>query len=190
MEFLAFLTENDHKTAFAHAPQRLKSVGRIVPNVQVKITAEGEVSVKARQAMLGYGASESVQTRVGDDDWFDTGDMGYFDDEGFLYLQDRKKDMINVSGFNVYPNEIENVLADHEKVLEVAVVGVPHEKSTECVKAFIVKGDLSLTEEEVHNYCTENLAGYKRPKFVEFRDELPKSNVGKILRRLLKEEVK
>ena len=96
--------------------------------------------------------------------------------------------MINVSGFNVYPNEVENVIANHHKVLEVAAIGIPDEKSTECVKVFIVKGDNSLLEEEIIQYCKENLTAYKRPKYVEFREALPKSNVGKIIRRELREE--
>ena len=112
------------------------------------------------------------------------------DEDGFFKIVDRKKDMINVSGFNVYPNEIENVLVDHPKVLEVAVVGVADAKSTEAVKAFIVKAEDSLTKKELEQFCDENFTGYKRPKYIEFRDELPKSNVGKILRRMLKEERK
>ena len=110
------------------------------------------------------------------------------DEDGFFRIVDRKKDMILVSGFNVYPNEVENVVVDHPKVLEVAAIGVPHEKSGECVKLFVVKSDPSLTEEELHDYCEKNLTGYKRPKFIEFRDDLPKTNVGKILRRALKEQ--
>jgi long-chain acyl-CoA synthetase len=101
---------------------------------------------------------------------------------------DRKKDMILVSGFNVFPNEIEDVIASHPKVLEVAVIGVPDEKSNEAVKVFVVKSDASLTEKELRDYCKEQLTGYKRPRHIEFRDELPKSNVGKILRRELRDE--
>ena len=120
--------------------------------------------------------------------YFRTGDIGIMDEEGFFKIVDRKKDMINVSGFNVYPNDVENAIADHPKALEVAVIGVPDPHSTECVKAFVVKSDPSLTEEELRDYCHENLTGYKRPKHYEFRTELPKTNVGKILRRKLKEE--
>jgi len=108
--------------------------------------------------------------------------------EGYFKIVDRKKDMILVSGFNVFPNEIEDVIASHPKVLEVAVIGVPDAKSTEAVKVFIVKSDPSLTEEEVRAYCAEQLTGYKRPRHIEFRDDLPKSNVGKILRRELRDE--
>jgi long-chain acyl-CoA synthetase len=110
------------------------------------------------------------------------------DTEGFFKIVDRKKDMIKVSGFNVFPNEIENVIAAFPKVLEVAAIGVPNEKSGEVIKVFVVKRDQGLTEEELLKYCYENLTKYKVPKHVEFRKELPKTNVGKILRRALKEE--
>jgi len=108
------------------------------------------------------------------------------DDDGFMYIVDRKKDMILVSGFNVFPNEIENVVSSHPKVLEVAAIGVPDDKSGEVVKIFVVKKDSSLKKEEIIAYCKENLTGYKVPKHVEFRSELPKTNVGKILRRELR----
>jgi long-chain acyl-CoA synthetase len=110
------------------------------------------------------------------------------DPDGFFKIVDRKKDMIKVSGFNVFPNEIENVTAGHPKVLEVAAIGVKDEKSGEAIKIFVVKRDQSLTEEELKKYLHENLTNYKVPKYVEFRSELPKTNVGKILRRALKEE--
>ena len=109
-------------------------------------------------------------------------------EDGFFKIVDRIKDMILVSGFNVYPNEVEDVVAGHPKVLEVAAIGVPDEKSNEAVKIFVVKKDDSLTAEELKHYCHEELTGYKRPKHIEFRDELPKTNVGKILRRALREE--
>ena len=108
--------------------------------------------------------------------------------EGFFKIVDRKKDMILVSGFNVYPNEIEDVIADHPKVLEVAAIGVPDEKSVEAVKVFIVKSDPSLDEQEIRAHCAGQLTGYKRPRHIEFRDDLPKTNVGKILRRALRDE--
>jgi long-chain acyl-CoA synthetase len=111
------------------------------------------------------------------------------DKDGYFKIVDRKKDMILVSGFNVYPNEIEDVVASMPGVLEVACVGVPDEKSTEAVKIFVVKKDTSLTAEAIKAYCKENLTGYKCPKHIEFRDELPKTNVGKILRRALRDEV-
>jgi long-chain acyl-CoA synthetase len=110
------------------------------------------------------------------------------DKDGFFKIVDRKKDMIKVSGFNVFPNEIENVVAGHPKVLEVAAIGVPDAKSGEVIKVFVVKKDQSLTDQELLKYCHENLTNYKVPKYVEFRNELPKTNVGKILRRALKEE--
>jgi long-chain acyl-CoA synthetase len=122
------------------------------------------------------------------DGWFRTGDIGFMDADGFFKIVDRKKDMIKVSGFNVYPNEIENVLAGYPKVLEVAAIGVPDAKSGEVIKVFIVKKDQSLTEEEIKAFCHENLTNYKVPKYFIFRTELPKTNVGKILRRVLKEE--
>jgi long-chain acyl-CoA synthetase len=120
--------------------------------------------------------------------WFRTGDIGLMDEEGFFKIVDRKKDMIKVSGFNVFPNEIENVIAAYPKVMEVAAIGVPDEKSGEVIKVFVVKKDPGLTEEDLKAYCYENLTKYKVPKHIVFRTELPKSNVGKILRRKLKEE--
>jgi long-chain acyl-CoA synthetase len=147
----------------------------------------GEICARGPQVMSGYWNkdNEGVFFPGG---WFRTGDMGLMDVEGFFKIVDRKKDMILVSGFNVYPNEVENVVADHPKVLEVAAIGVHDDKSTEAVKIFVVKSDESLTEEELKQYCEENFTGYKRPKHIEFRKELPKTNVGKILRRTLKEE--
>ena len=121
-------------------------------------------------------------------EWFRTGDIGFMDEDGFFKIVDRKKDMIKVSGFNVFPNEIENVIAHHPKVLEVAAIGVPHEKSGEAIKVYVVKKDPSLTEEELLDYCHKSLTKYKVPRFVEFIDEVPKSNVGKILRRVLKDK--
>lgn len=120
--------------------------------------------------------------------WFRTGDMGQMEKDGFFKIVDRKKDMINVSGFNVYPNEVENIIADHPKVLEVAAIGVSDPRSTEAVKIFVVKSDPTLTKEELKAFCSENLTAYKNPKYIEFREELPKSNVGKIIRRKLREE--
>lgn len=147
----------------------------------------GEICARGPQVMDGYWNkdNEGVFFEGG---WFRTGDMGQMDEDGFFKIVDRKKDMINVSGFNVYPNEIENVVASHPKVLEVAAIGVSDDRSTEVVKIFVVKGDESLTEDELKAYCKENLTGYKRPKYIEFKKELPKSNVGKIIRRELREE--
>jgi long-chain acyl-CoA synthetase len=120
--------------------------------------------------------------------WFLTGDIGVMDADGYIRIVDRKKDMVVVSGFNVYPNEIEDCLATHPGVLESAVIGVPDEATGEAVKAFVVARDRSLTEADIRAHCKEHLTGYKVPKRVEFRDELPKSNVGKILRKDLRAE--
>jgi long-chain acyl-CoA synthetase len=149
----------------------------------------GELVVRGPQVMKGYWQRpEETAKVITDDGWLRTGDVAIMTEDGFFKIVDRKKDMILVSGFNVFPNEIEDVIALHPKVLEVAVIGVPDEKSTEAVKVFIVKSDPSLTEEEIRAYCKEQLTGYKRPRHIEFRDELPKSNVGKILRRELRDE--
>ena len=121
-------------------------------------------------------------------DWVKTGDIGVVNEDGFIRIVDRKKEMILVSGFNVYPNDVENTVASHPKVLEVGAIGVPDIKSTEVVKVFVVKKDDSLTEDELRAYCKENMTNYKVPRYIEFTKELPKSNVGKILRRILKEE--
>lgn len=149
----------------------------------------GEICARGPQVMSGYWRREADNDKVFfPGGWFKTGDMGVMDEEGFFKIVDRKKDMINVSGFNVYPNEVENVVANHPKVLEVAAVGVPDPKCHEVVKLFVVKKDPTLNEQELLEFCKENLTRYKLPKYIEFRDELPKSNVGKILRRHLREE--
>jgi long-chain acyl-CoA synthetase len=153
----------------------------------VKTGEVGEICGRGPQVMSGYLNRDNKDVFF-EGGWFRTGDMGIMDEDGFFKIVDRKKDMINVSGFNVYPNEIENVIANHPKVLEVAAIGVPDEKSTEAVKVFVVKSDPSLTVEELDAYCDENFTGYKRPKYIVFRDSLPKSNVGKIMRRELREE--
>ncbi|WP_286748105.1 AMP-binding protein [Roseivirga sp. UBA1976] len=175
---------------------KMGTIGLPLPSTQLAIFTDegqqlaqgeiGEICIKGPQVMSGYW-NQSNEGVFFDGGWFRTGDIGLMDEEGFFKIVDRKKDMINVSGFNVYPNEVENVIVDHPKVLEVAVIGVPDARSTECVKAFVVKSDASLTEEELRTYCEEELTGYKKPKYIEFVDELPKSNVGKILRRKLKE---
>ncbi|MBT8068854.1 MAG: AMP-binding protein [Gammaproteobacteria bacterium] len=147
----------------------------------------GELCIRGPQVMKGYWQRQEATDEVIDPDgWLHTGDIACMSDAGFFKIVDRKKDMILVSGFNVYPNEIEDVVALHPKVLEVAAVGMPDEKSGEVVSLFIVKKDPSLTEQEIKAFCKENLTGYKRPRYVEFMDELPKSNVGKILRRELR----
>jgi len=121
------------------------------------------------------------------DGFLRTGDVGVMDEKGFVRIVDRKKDMILVSGFNVYPNEVEAVIAMHPAVMEVAAIGVPDERSGEAVKVFVVLKDKSVTKEAIIAHCKENLTGYKVPHLIEFRDDLPKTNVGKILRRALKE---
>jgi long-chain acyl-CoA synthetase len=120
--------------------------------------------------------------------WLRTGDIGRMDEDGFIFIEDRKKDMILVSGFNVYPNEVENVVVEIDGILEAAAIGVPDERSGEVVKLFVVRKEASVTEQNILDHCRENLTNYKRPKTIEFRDELPKTNVGKILRRVLRDE--
>lgn len=156
---------------------------------QLKQGDVGEICAQGPQVMRGYWQKDNTGVFF-PGEWFRTGDIGVMDEEGFFKIVDRKKDMIKVSGFNVYPNEIENVLAAHPKVLEVAAIGVTDARSGEAIKAFVVKRDASLTEEELKSYCHENLTNYKIPRHFEFRTELPKTNVGKILRRALKEEEK
>jgi long-chain acyl-CoA synthetase len=149
----------------------------------------GELCVRGPQVMKGYWNRPEETAKVLDaDGWLRTGDIARMDDMGLFYIVDRKKDMILVSGFNVYPNEIEDVVARHPGVLEVAAIGVPDEHSGEVVKLFVVKKDPALTEAALKQYCHDELTGYKRPKYIEFRGELPKSNVGKILRRELRDE--
>lgn len=155
---------------------------------ELPIGEPGELCVRGPQVMRGYLDRPEETAKVLDEDgWFSTGDVAVMDDKGFCKIVDRKKDMILVSGFNVYPNEIEDVVVANEKVLEVAAVGIPSETSGEVVKLFVVKKDDSLTEDELKAYCKDNLTGYKCPKAIEFRDDLPKTNVGKILRRELRE---
>jgi long-chain acyl-CoA synthetase len=153
------------------------------------IGESGEICIKGPQVMRGYwNRPEETAKVMTSDGWFRTGDIGVMDDRGYFQIVDRKKDMILVSGFNVFPNEIEEVVASHPKVLECACIGVPDEKSGEAVKLFVVKSDESLTEDEVKEHCTKELTGYKRPRYVEFRKDLPKTNVGKILRKDLRNE--
>jgi long-chain acyl-CoA synthetase len=154
---------------------------------EVGVGEVGELIVKGPQVMKGYWQRDDETAKTIRDGWLWTGDMAKMDEEGYFYIVDRKKDMILVSGFNVYPNEVEDVIASHPKVLEVAVVGVPHEEKGEEVKAFVVKKDDSLTEQELKEHCQKNLTGYKRPRHITFKSELPKSNVGKIIRRKLRE---
>ena len=173
------------------------TIGLPVPSTEVIIRDEdgknmptgkvGEILIKGPQVMAGYWNRPDETAKVmTKDGYFKSGDMGFIDKDGFVKIVDRKKDMILVSGFNVYPTEIEDVVAKHPGVLEAAVIGVPDEHSSEVPKLFVVKKDPALNEEQIHAYCKENLTGYKRPKLIEFRDELPKTNVGKVLRRALK----
>ncbi|MBD7986604.1 long-chain fatty acid--CoA ligase [Luteimonas sp. Sa2BVA3] len=158
--------------------------GRMLPVGEV-----GELCIKGPQVMRGYWQRpEDTAAAIDADGWLHTGDMARMDEGGFFYIVDRKKDMILVSGFNVYPNEIEDVIAMMPGVLEVAAVGVPDDKSGEAVKLVIVKKDPSLTAEQVKAHARNELTGYKQPRYIEFRDELPKTNVGKILRRELRDE--
>jgi long-chain acyl-CoA synthetase len=152
------------------------------------IGSTGEIQIKGPQVMKGYFNRPEETNKTIKDGWLCTGDIGVMSEDGFIQIVDRKKDMILVSGFNVYPNEVEEVVAAHPKVLEAAAVGIPSEKSGEVVKLFVVKKDKSLKEKELLEYCRENLTGYKVPKEIEFRTELPKTNVGKILRRKLRDE--
>lgn len=153
---------------------------------EVALGEQGEISIRGPQVMKGYWNRPDETDKVMVNGFFRTGDIGVMDSRGYIKIVDRKKDMILVSGFNVYPSEIEEVVAKHPKVLEVAAIGVPDEKSGEVPKLFVVKKDPSLTTEEVLAFAKENLTGYKRPRYVEFMDELPKSNVGKILRKDLR----
>ena len=175
-------------------------IGLPIPSTDVAIKDEnennleagevGEICIRGPQVMKGYwNRPEETAKVMTQDNFFRTGDMGTIDQEGFFQIVDRKKDMILVSGFNVYPNEIEDVVSSHASVLETAAIGIPDENSGEIVKVYVVKKESSLTQEELKAFCKENLTGYKVPKIYEFRDELPKSNVGKILRKELKNEV-
>lgn len=176
---------------------RIGYIGLPVPSTDVKIVDDkgdevpigeaGELIAKGPQIMKGYYRKPEETAKTIKDGWLYTGDIGVMEADGYFKIVDRKKDMILVSGFNVYPNEIEDVLVTHPKVLEVAAIGVADEKSGECVKVFIVKRDNSLNEDEVMDFARENLTGYKCPKYIEFRKELPKTNVGKVLRKELRQ---
>lgn len=177
------------------------SIGLPIPSTDVEIWSEenqplplgevGELMVHGPQVMKGYWNRPDETIKVLDaDGWLHTGDIARMDENGYVYIVDRKKDMILVSGFNVYPNEVEDAVMQHPGVSEVAAVGVVDEHSGEVVKLFVVRKDPSLTVDELKEFCRENLTGYKRPKLIEFRDELPKSNVGKILRRELRDTSK
>lgn len=178
--------------------ERIGTIGVPLPSTEITIRGEdgkevalgesGELCARGPQVMRGYWQRQDETDKVIKDGWFYTGDVAVQSDDGYFKIVDRKKDMIIVSGFNVYPNEIEDVVASHPGVLEVAAVGVTDEKSGEAVKVFVVKKNPALTAQEVKDHCRDKLTSYKVPKHVEFRDELPKTNVGKILRRALREE--
>jgi long-chain acyl-CoA synthetase len=173
------------------------TIGLPVPSTEIAIRDDegrdlplgqpGEICIRGPQVMVGYWnrADETAKVMTADG-FFKSGDVGIMDERGYVRIVDRKKDMILVSGFNVYPNEIEQVVNLHPGVLESAAIGIPDEKSGEAVKLFVVKNDPTLSEDDIARYCHENFTAYKRPKYIEFRDDLPKSNVGKILRRELR----
>ena len=175
------------------------TIGLPIPSTEVDILDDdgkpvplgqpGEIAIRGPQVMAGYWnrADETAKTMTADG-FFKTGDIGIMDERGYTRIVDRKKDMIIVSGFNVYPNEVEGVVAAHPGVLEVACIGVPDQNSGEAVKLFVVRKDPNLTAEQLLEHCKHELTAYKKPKYIEFRDELPKTNVGKILRRQLRDE--
>ena len=175
------------------------SIGLPLPSTNVKIVSDngneveigqvGELCIQGPQVMMGYYEQEQeTKQALSEDGWFKTGDMATMHENGFLYIVDRKKDMILVSGFNVFPAEVEEVMSMHPMIKEVSVIGIPNERSGEMVKMFVVKEEGEITEKELLSYAKENLTAYKCPSAIEFRDELPKSNVGKIIRRVLREQ--
>ncbi|MEJ5018427.1 long-chain fatty acid--CoA ligase [Ochrobactrum vermis] len=174
------------------------TIGVPIPSTEIAIRDDdgndlslgevGEICVRGPQVMKGYwNRPDETSRAIMPDGYFRTGDMGFMDERGYTKIVDRKKDMILVSGFNVYPNEIEEVAAGHPGIVESAAIGIPNEHSGEVVKLYVVKRDPSLTEDDVKAYCAERLTNYKRPREIEFRESLPKSNVGKILRRELRD---
>lgn len=175
------------------------TIGLPLPSTEIMIAGDdgnplavgeiGEICLRGPQVMEGYWQrpAETAETML-PDGWLKTGDLGRMDEDGYTFIEDRKKDMILVSGFNVYPNEIENIVVEMEGVLEAAAIGLHDERSGEIVKIFVVRKDKDLTEQDIKDHCRKNLTNYKRPKLVEFRDDLPKTNVGKILRRALRDE--
>ncbi len=178
--------------------QKQGTIGLPVPSTEIKIIGEegdekptgefGEIWARGPQVMTGYWKNQQETDIVMEGEWFKTGDIGLFDEEGFIKIVDRKKEMINVSGMKVFPSEVEEVIAAIPEVSEVGVIGIPHRSSGEVVKAYIVKKDLHLTHEQILSHCKKHLVAYKVPKQIEFRDELPKSNVGKVLRKELRKE--
>lgn len=177
---------------------KLGTIGLPVPSTEIKIIGDdgeekgvgdfGEIWARGPQVMTGYWQNQKETDIVMEGEWFKTGDIAFFDSDGYIKIVDRKKEMINVSGMKVFPNEVEDVIAMMPEVLEVGVIGVPHKNSGEVVKAFVVKKDESLSDEQIMKHCRDHLVAYKMPKFIEFREELPKSNVGKILRKELRKD--
>jgi len=185
--------------------RKIGSIGFPIPGTDIKILdiedptkelpqgEDGEVAICGPQVMKGYwnrpDANDEVFVYIDGNRYFLTGDIGNIDEDGYITITDRKKDMIIVGGFNVYPRDVEDILYGHPKVEMVAVVGVPDEKSGETVKAFIkLKQGEDVTDDEMNAFCKENMVGYKRPRVIEFRDEIPVSNIGKVLRRVLRDE--
>ncbi len=179
---------------------QIGTIGTPLPETELKVIDEqgqslpigevGELCVRGPQVMKGYWHKPEETAKVlSEDGWLRTGDMAIIKDDGYVKIVDRKKDMILVSGFNVYPNEIEDVACTHPNIVEAAAIGIPDEESGEVVKLFVVRDDSNLSEEDVIAHCKERLTGYKRPKFIEFKDALPKSNVGKILRKDLRDNL-
>jgi long-chain acyl-CoA synthetase len=175
------------------------TIGLPIPSTEVMIAGDdgnalpvgeiGEICIRGPQVMEGYWQrpQETADVML-PGGWLRTGDVGRMDEDGYTWIEDRKKDMILVSGFNVYPNEIENVIVEMPGILEAAAIGIPNERSGEIVKVFAVRTDPNVTEKDVKEFCRDKLTGYKRPRIIEFRDDLPKTNVGKILRRALRDE--
>lgn len=196
------LTETSPVATF-NSPKNIQlgTIGQPVPSTEIKVIDEegrdlplgeaGELCVRGPQVMKGYWQRpKETALCIDPEGWFRTGDVAVIQEDGYARIVDRKKDMINVSGFNVYPNEVEDEIASHPDVLEVAAVGVEDEKSGEAVKVFLVSRNPDLTAKEVRDWCKDRLTGYKLPRYIEFRDELPKTNVGKVLRRQLRDEGK
>jgi long-chain acyl-CoA synthetase len=183
----------------ADATEYNGSIGLPLPSTEIAIRDDdgndlplgqsGEICIRGPQVMAGYWNRPDETARVMfADGYFKSGDIGIMDERGYTRIVDRKKDMILVSGFNVYPNEIEGVVVTHPGVLECAAIGVPDEHSGEVVKIFVVRKDSTLTEKQLADFLKDQLTGYKKPRYIEFRDELPKTNVGKILRRELRDK--
>jgi acyl-CoA synthetase (AMP-forming)/AMP-acid ligase II len=173
------------------------TIGLPLPSIEIAIKDDeghslplgtpGEICIKGLQVMTGYYQQPAENEKAFTSDGFmRTGDIGIMDERGYTKIVDRKKDMILVSGFNVFPNELENVISLCPGVVECAAIGIADDKQGEAIKVFVVKNDPTLTEEQISDYCKQHLTGYKRPKYIEFRDDLPKTNVGKILRRELR----